>query len=1041
MPEYSPTTALSTFLSSITLPSKDQPYSALSDDKGSVIGHPPLPAKDWPSSAPLGNTASSTTVPASEPDVDKTVVFTPLANSSPSQSETTAPTTSSSPSNPDKDKTNTTPCLPTVTSVSSNIDGLVPVNVLFNTAKNEEQVSLSLVVTANYEKPSHVATFRSERLMIPEKDRTASKEIPGNYATTSSPGLSESLQFAIPSKDEKPLASSAKDDKTIYPYSFSSTVTGQYKYSSELLKTTENTAAFPSKSPSSHENDKSASTSVTANEKTYPSFWAHTSSISFVPEKEQTITQQELSPVSVPSRKTSSIPAKDQAYTALEVTSLTSSPKQQQTVNSLPFEYQQSALSLSLISSLPEISSSYIPDKDKTSASSQGTSPSIPDKDVTSASPQGTSIKSITDKGKTPSNSSVIAHNLSSEIYLNSSSSLDTFQTSSSDVFSKNEVTIPLGPSKDQASSIVLTKPQKSNSGTSFNYKQTGHFVSVEIPSSGLSQLHDGKTINFPIPGSLVYTSAVISSSGPIDSRASLTATDSLPVKDQTSPTPSISTPVINKVKSVSVISSPLTVNQEARESIIRNILLSYGISTSPEEEQPVASFISDETSLVRGTTTSLSEAVTTPAFVKISTGTASVSVTYTNSVTTLITPKPETLKQTRVPQLGNSLVSTSGASFLNSSKVIPVWTPAMLGNAYGGGYIITPSLFVTRFPNSPEYSRGIPPGYEQSSKSEDIRPPYLVPTPVAVKVKGSTTAFPSANTSPSVITASKDETNKPSDSVTSSDALNVGDRVTLYPGAGTPTGLSTGSRGATSKPSDTVIPVTNKVEGSRTAPPSVTTPTTLSTESRNGPNQPGDSSNHPNYSLLADKSKDQTSGRVPTQADIPKESRVLQEEETVTGGSSVSISISRVYQSTSPSAESKIDLDQSIGVIGISSSPFGDLPEKSLVPSQPSVRGNDKADRASNLALANIPTFSKVTLSTTTVSKDKTDELTAFSFLPSVNGSIALSLSPLEPGYNDSTVSASRPTSVLEFEGLASKYTTGLSCGLIGISTFILLF
>ena len=1040
MPEYSPATALSTFLSSITLPSKDQPYSAFSDDKGPVVGHPPLPVKDWSSSAPLGNTVSSTTVPAFEPDVDKTVKFTPLANSSPSQSETTAPATSSPPSNPDKDKTNTTPCLSTATSVSSNIDGLVPVTVLFNTAKNEDQVSSSLVVTANYENPSHVAASSSESLTIPEKDRTASKEILRNYATTTSPGLSESLQSAIPSKDEKPLASSAKDDETIYHHSFSSTVTGQYKYSSELLKTTENTDAFPSKSPSPHENDKPALTSVTANEKPYPSFLARTSSISSVPENEQTITQQGSSPVSVPSRKTSTVPAKDQGYTALEVTSLTSSPKQQQTVNSLPFEYQQSTLSLSLISSLLEISSNYIPDKDKTSASSQGTSPSIPDKDVTSASPQGTSIKSITDKDNKLSNSSVIAHNLSSEIYVNSSSSLDTFQKSSSDVFSTNEITIPLSPSKDQASSIVLTKPQKSNSATSFNYKQTGHFVSVEIPSSGLSQLHDGKTINFPIAGSLVYTSAVISSSGPVDSRATLTATDSLPVKDQTSPTPSISTPVIDKVSSVSVISSPSTINQEARESIIRNILLSYGISTPPKEEHPVASFISHENSLERGTTTSLSEAVTSPAFVKVFTGTASVSVTFTNSDTTLITPKPETLKQTRVPQLGNSLVSTSRAPFLNSSRVIPVWTPAMLGNAYGGGYIIIPSLFVTRFPNSPESSRGIPPGYEQSSKSEDIRPPYLVPTPVAVKVEGSTTAFPSAHTSPSVITASKDETNKPGDSVTSSDALNVEDGITLYPGAGTPTGLSTGSRGETSKPSDTVTPVTNKVEGSKTALPSVTTPTTLSTEERNGPNQPGDSSNHPNYSLLADESKDRTSGRVLTQADIPKASSVLQEE-TVTGGSSVSISILRVYQSTSPSAEFKVDLDQSIGVVGMSSSPFEDLPGNSLVRSQPSVRGNDIADRTSHTALSNIPTFSRVTLSTTIVSKDKTDDLTAFSFLPSVNGSIALNLSPLEPGYNDSTASASRPTSVLEFEGLATKYTASLSWGLIGISTFIFLF
>lgn len=56
-----------------------------------------------------------------------------------------------------------------------------------------------------------------------------------------------------------------------------------------------------------------------------------------------------------------------------------------------------------------------------------------------------------------------------------------------------------------------------------------------------------------------------------------------------------------------------------------------------------------------------------------------------------------------------------------STSTVIPVWTANMLGNAYGGGYIITPSIFVTNFPDSPS-SSGIPPGYELSSKSENIQ-------------------------------------------------------------------------------------------------------------------------------------------------------------------------------------------------------------------------------------------------------------------------------------------------------------------------------
>ena len=55
------------------------------------------------------------------------------------------------------------------------------------------------------------------------------------------------------------------------------------------------------------------------------------------------------------------------------------------------------------------------------------------------------------------------------------------------------------------------------------------------------------------------------------------------------------------------------------------------------------------------------------------------------------------------------------------TSSVVPIWTANMLGNAYGGGYVVTPSIFVTSFPDSPS-SSGIPPGYEISPKSEDFQ-------------------------------------------------------------------------------------------------------------------------------------------------------------------------------------------------------------------------------------------------------------------------------------------------------------------------------
>ena len=67
------------------------------------------------------------------------------------------------------------------------------------------------------------------------------------------------------------------------------------------------------------------------------------------------------------------------------------------------------------------------------------------------------------------------------------------------------------------------------------------------------------------------------------------------------------------------------------------------------------------------------------------------------------------------------SPVSTPGLPKvrLNSNKtssIIPVYTPALLGNAYGGGFVGTPSIYVTPlpYPNGP--SSGIPPGYGSQS-------------------------------------------------------------------------------------------------------------------------------------------------------------------------------------------------------------------------------------------------------------------------------------------------------------------------------------
>lgn len=49
------------------------------------------------------------------------------------------------------------------------------------------------------------------------------------------------------------------------------------------------------------------------------------------------------------------------------------------------------------------------------------------------------------------------------------------------------------------------------------------------------------------------------------------------------------------------------------------------------------------------------------------------------------------------------------------TSSTIPVWTQELLGNAYGGGFIATPSLYVTKLPYPSAPSEGVPPGYGDS--------------------------------------------------------------------------------------------------------------------------------------------------------------------------------------------------------------------------------------------------------------------------------------------------------------------------------------
>lgn len=96
----------------------------------------------------------------------------------------------------------------------------------------------------------------------------------------------------------------------------------------------------------------------------------------------------------------------------------------------------------------------------------------------------------------------------------------------------------------------------------------------------------------------------------------------------------------------------------------------------------------------------------------------ASIAANYVTVLLDSPSALPSKLTDFREPSPSVDTVSVS-RNLYSTSSVVPVWTANMLGNAYGGGYIITPSIFVTSFPDSPS-SSGIPPGYELASQSED---------------------------------------------------------------------------------------------------------------------------------------------------------------------------------------------------------------------------------------------------------------------------------------------------------------------------------
>ena len=100
--------------------------------------------------------------------------------------------------------------------------------------------------------------------------------------------------------------------------------------------------------------------------------------------------------------------------------------------------------------------------------------------------------------------------------------------------------------------------------------------------------------------------------------------------------------------------------------------------------------------------------------------------------------------------------------------KILPVYSPGLLGNAYGGGFVITPSVFAVIYPDSTSSARGVPPGYGYS-----LQPGQTVTGNSIVEV-GTTSTTTNKDKSTST-TSAKDKTGLPDSIPTSAYIPGVG--------------------------------------------------------------------------------------------------------------------------------------------------------------------------------------------------------------------------------------------------------------------------
>ena len=137
--------------------------------------------------------------------------------------------------------------------------------------------------------------------------------------------------------------------------------------------------------------------------------------------------------------------------------------------------------------------------------------------------------------------------------------------------------------------------------------------------------------------------------------------------------------------------------------------------------------------------------------------------VASTSSVGTIQAKSEKSDSTTKSGQLPGTKGSSSRIGkpyYTATSSMVPLWTPDMLGNAYGGGFVNTPSIYVTLSPNPTATATGVPPGYgftvkpEISDKSSSPYSGFLGMSNGKIRLGGSPTqTIPVSGFGPSYVT------------------------------------------------------------------------------------------------------------------------------------------------------------------------------------------------------------------------------------------------------------------------------------------------